>query len=195
MNDDMKEQLSGLMDGEFEAHADEAIGQLINSRPLRETWWRYHLISDVLKQNLPDLIDRQLVAKVADSISDEPVVPAPFRIVKNQFFKPLAGLAIAASVTAIAIVGIQNKNEPQQNLPAARVADTAPTYNTNISQQYTFPVSATMVTRQPGEPAENVNPNSRLNSYLVNYNEFRASQNGVHGIIPYVRIIANENDQ
>lgn len=195
MNDDMKEQLSGLMDGEFEAHADETIGQLINSRPLREIWWRYHLISDVLKQNLPDLIDRQLAEKVADSISDEPVVLAPYRIVKNQFFKPLAGLAIAASVTAIAIVGIQNRNEPQPNLPAARVADAAATYNTNISQQYTFPVSATLVTRQPGEPVENVEPNSRLNSYLVNYNEFRASQNGVHGIIPYVRIIANENDQ
>ena len=125
MNDDMKQQLSGLMDGEIEGHAGDTISQLISSRSLRDTWWRYHLISDALHRNLPHSTDRGMVARIADEISREPVVFAQDRFTVRRFLKPAAGFAIAATVAAVAILGIQHHPASQVGQTAVQVAEKA----------------------------------------------------------------------
>ena len=192
MNDDLKQKLSSLMDGDIDNHADHTISQLLANESLRKTWWRYHLITDALNKNLPGIIDRRLAGKVAGDIANEPVQIAGYRIAISRFFKPAAGLAIAASVAAIAILGIQqNSVHAPERLPV-KVADTnPPQFNANVSR-YTFPVSSTAVSATIAD-TEIDKPNPLLNSYLVNYNEAKTSQTGVQGIIPYVRIIANDD--
>ena len=61
----MNQHLSGLMDGEIEGHADDAIDQLLASQDLRDKWWRYHLISEAMKRNLSDPIDKDLAGRIA----------------------------------------------------------------------------------------------------------------------------------
>ena len=199
MNDDMKQQLSSFMDGEIEGHADDAIDNLMASPELRDTWWRYHLISDVMKRELSGPFDNDMAGRIAEAIAGETVVYARNRFLSNRFFKPAAGFAIAATVAGIAILGIQHNSDRQPDqLTTPQVAEKAQNYNINFNR-YTFPVSTeTMpkdtVTARP-EPVGSIEQNPQLNSYLVNYNEYRTSQNGVQGIIPYVRIIANDDDQ
>lgn len=187
------------MDGEIEGHANDAIDNLMTSQGLRDKWWRYHLISDAMNRNLSDPIDRDMAGRIADSIAGESVVFAQNRFLQNRFFKPAAGFAIAATVAGIAIFGLQHNPVEQPAQPAAtQVAQKAPDYKIKFNR-YTFPVSTeTMpkdtVTTRP-EPVGSIERNPQLNSYLVDYNEYRTSQNGVQGIIPYVRIIANDDDQ
>lgn len=204
MNDDMRQQLSGLMDDEIEGHAEDTINQLIASRSLRDTWMRYHLISDALQKNLPESTDRDLAARISDKISRETVVFAQDRFIARRFIKPAAGIAIAATVAAVAILGIQHHPASQEGQTAVQVAEKAPPVKMNVSR-YTFPASANTVnTANATDAADTVSPrvvhpenfaqNPRLNSYLVNYNEIRSSASGIQGIIPYARIIANDND-
>jgi len=194
MNDDLKQKLSSLMDGETDNHAEHTISELITSESLRKTWRRYHLISDALNGNLPALLDRDLAGTIASEIAKEPIPIAGYRVVTRRFLRPAAGLAIAASVAAIAILGIQQNSDRTQERTPIQLADTQlPQINANISS-YTFPASSNAVSSQI-ENTGDVEPNLRLNSYLVNYNEIRTSQTGVQGIIPYVRIIANDDDK
>jgi len=196
MNDDIKQRISSLMDGEIEGHAEDTLDNLMSSRALRDTWWRYHLISDVMNRNVADSIDKEMADRIAEIIAGDNVVVAGHRFLSNRFLKPAAGFAIAASVAAVAILGIQhNAAENPEQANTAQVAEKMPDYNMNVSR-YTFPVATdTAVTPVRVEQASDFERNPQLNSYLVNYNEFRTSQNGVQGIIPYVRIIANDEDQ
>src|SRR3972149_4128007 len=118
MNDDLKQKLSSLMDGETDNHAEHTISELITSESLRKTWRRYHLISDALNGNLPALLDWDLTGKIASEIAKEPIPIAGYRVVTRRFLRPAAGLAIAASVAAIAILGIQqNSDRTQERMP------------------------------------------------------------------------------
>ena len=185
------------MDGEIEGRAEDTLDNLMSSPSLRDTWWRYHLISDAMNRNLADTIDKDMAGRITDIIAGDTVVFARNRFLSNRFFKPAAGFAIAATVATVAILGFRHSpvDQPEQ-ATTLQVADKTPAYNMNVSR-YTFPVATDAVsTRVEQEQAGDIERNNpQLNSYLVNYNEYRTSQNGVQGIIPYVRIIANDEDQ
>ena len=192
MNDELKQQVSGLLDDRAEELQVHTMDQILASEALKQTWWRYQLISDVMKQNLPAVIDRSLAARISAIVADEPAVLAPANLPARRYLRPLAGLAIAASVAAVAVIGIRQPDQVTGQQPAAKVADLSQAYSADISS-YTFPVVSSVVTGGTDtEEVDELESNSRLNSYLVNYNEFRAAQTGVQGMNPYVRIIANE---
>ena len=108
MNDSKKEQLSAFMDGEIDGQDKNLVDRLLKDPELSDTWSRYHLISDCLKQNLPERIDRDLAANISKSVQNEPAIVAPVRL-SHPLVKPVTGFAIAASVTALAILGIQQQ--------------------------------------------------------------------------------------
>ncbi len=107
-----KEQLSALMDGEAGGRQRELIDELLQEPELLETWSRYHLISDCLQQQvpaqMPTQIELDLSARVAKSLAQEPTILAPTRV-PARLVKPVTGFALAASVAALAIFGIQQQ--------------------------------------------------------------------------------------
>lgn len=108
MNETKKEQLSAFMDDEIDRGQEKLVDDLLKDPELLDTWSRYHLISDSLKQGLPERLDRDLAKNVSDSLRNEPAIVAPHRST-HSFIKPVAGFAIAASVAALAILGIQHQ--------------------------------------------------------------------------------------
>lgn len=108
MNEAKKEQLSAFMDDELEGMQKNQVEQLLKDPELLDTWSRYHLVSDCLKRNLPEHLDREMAGKISKSIEREPAIVAP-GILSHSFAKPVAGFAIAASVAALAIFGIQQQ--------------------------------------------------------------------------------------
>ena len=108
MNETKKEQLSALMDDDMGGLQKDQVGQMLKDPELLDTWSRYHLVSDGLKGNLPGYLDRELAGKVSKSIEQEPAIVAPGRL-SRSLAKPAAGFAIAASVAALAILGIQQQ--------------------------------------------------------------------------------------
>ena len=69
------ERISVLMDGE----SSEAswLKSVMQDPQQQETWGRYHLIGDALREELPADLTLDLAERVALALADEPTVLAP----------------------------------------------------------------------------------------------------------------------
>ena len=180
MTDKSAEQLSVLVDGEFEEWELEFAARRLAGDPVLKTRWEaYHLISDALRNNLPDAIDPCFAERVNARLAAEKPLSTFIKPAVPSWYKPVVGLAVAASVGVLAVALWSLR--PDGSLPAGGsnlVANTAP--------------SSPLVSLPP--PPDDAAPESRhrLNSYLTNHNEY-ASMNSVNGMLPYVRIVGYES--
>jgi hypothetical protein len=91
-----------------------------------------------------------------------------------RFWHYAGGVAVAASVMALAIIGLQALNEPA-----------APT----------SPVATAATDIAPESAATSVPSSAQgLNPYLVGHNEFMPTA-GMGGMLPYVRVVTLEPDK
>ncbi|MDA0822981.1 MAG: sigma-E factor negative regulatory protein [Proteobacteria bacterium] len=185
-----QETLSIAMDDELGSSTASVLGRVANNNNDTDTWARYHLIGDVLRDQLTELAPPNFAAKLSTQIAQEPTILAP-KIRVRSWIRPVAGLAVAASVAAIVVAGVQQKF----SLP-----DATPTTVDTSSVEFAAPK---LVAIEPAgdkselSPAENLTPAPhaprRLNGYLVKFNEQRSSV-GVPGVNPYVRIVGFETE-
>ena len=191
MSDLKRERLSCFVDGEITESERHIADHLLKDQELLDTWSRYHLLSDCLNQQLPRYMGRHLSADVAQLIQSEPAILAPTKLAP-AFMKPVAGFALAASVTAMAILGIQQQRLADQ-LVVAQQQPIQGVQNTAVSGAPPIPIR--QISSQTSTYGDGSADKSRqLNRYLVNYNENRADL-GMQGIIPYVRMVAHGNHE
>jgi len=167
MNDEtMNEKLSAFLDNEL--HDDVLISDIENNSQTHATMARYQLISDVLNnQYVPGSLD--IVAKVHSQLENEATIIAPKRwFSKINVMKQVAGLAVAATVAAAAILVVGDFSPSTTS--SSRVAAVG-----TITNQ---PVQMTSAMQR------------KLNGYLVHHNEFSASSR-MSGILPYSRIASS----
>lgn len=190
MSEQKREQLSAFMDGELDETSSIA-DELMRDTSLGLAWRRYHVITDVIQRNLPRYLNQDLVSRVSAAIKDEPTILAPSgRKPVVAVLKPVAGLAIAASVAALAVFAVRNNQQDDYNTisPEASIAQQSP-----VKQVTTLPMR--QVSTGNIEPVYQPIPaNSRLNSYLVNHNEYRTHA-GMQGMLPYVRIVTYDKQE
>jgi sigma-E factor negative regulatory protein RseA len=169
MADKTGEQLSALVDGECEISEQQwMLRRLSSDNDLKARWQRYHLISDAVKNNLPSAVDARFADRIGEVIE---AVPPPSQVDVSgpagvSWFKPVTGFALAASVAAMGVIALHliDIGEPGKPDALQPVAQKEQSESTRRSLD------------------------SRLNTYLVNHNEY-ASMNGVQGVMPYVRIV------
>lgn len=114
------------MDGETGGQHQNLVKQMLKDPELMGVWFRYHLISDCLKQYMPKRIDKNLAGNISTSLRKEPAIIAPDRLA-HPYIKPVAGFAIAASVAALAIFGIQQQQlGGPHEIPEDTLVQTAP---------------------------------------------------------------------
>lgn len=183
MAEERKEWISALADGELQdGQLDRALEVLRNNRGMQASWSRYHLIRDCLHSNLEEHVAPDLHQRIAAAIEQEPVLLAPQRRTR-PWLRHAAGLAVAASVTGVAVLGIQRSDAPEElGAPAATMAEVMQPQN--------------IVRMQEPALAANTAPqgNEKLAPYLVNHNEYSVSS-GMHGMLPYVRIVGHKGEQ
>lgn len=181
MNDKNREWLSALTDGELEGHEMEvALDRLRKDADLQDSWKAYHLIRDTVTSNLEQSVDPQLHHRISAALESEPVILAPQHR-RRPWIKQVAGVAIAASVTGMAIIGVQSMNS----------IDPAPAAVPMAKQEEYIRMEPRLVAREETKPAQS---SDRLNSYLVNHNEF-SNNSGIQGMLPYVRIVGHKEGQ
>lgn len=127
MNSHIDEEFSAAIDGELEhSELNDTVSKICKDGELKDCWQRYHLIRDALQSNLPNKINFKFSQSVMAAIESEPTVLTPSsisneqsvfdkRLFKKQLtpvMKRVAGLAIAASVAAIAVIGVQSTQGP-----------------------------------------------------------------------------------
>ena len=181
MNDEhMKQKLSALVDNELDELEERRVFTALEGDvALRRTWERYHLVRAALHQDVDVVVAWDAAEQVARRIQTEPSTAVSFR--RHRVTRFIGTLAIAASVAAIAITGVQWVHRPAPApLPALAV-------NTPAPQNFIRSGTTRWDMKEP--EAE-----SALNAYLVEHDEF-ASASGLGGMMPYVRIVSYDNDK
>ncbi|WP_127477186.1 sigma-E factor negative regulatory protein [Sulfurivermis fontis] len=187
MENQTNEQISALVDDELHGPAlRQALERLRRDADLQGRWSRYHLISDTLHANLASARAAHLHQRVRAALEQEPTLLAPRRKPRlSSLAKQVAGVAIAASVAAVAILAVrQNAVEPTGVAPTAMQLAQSPRSAHELVQLASTGAPATVVVPQSAN-------RGRLNAYLVNHNEYSASS-GMQGVLPYVRIVSHE---
>ena len=98
MSKESLEHLSSLMDGELSRETSLFMTRRLSSdEGLCDTWERYHLIRDCIRQPGSKQMVTGLSAKISMSLEAEDAPQVSTRNL-NRWLKPVSGLAIAASV-------------------------------------------------------------------------------------------------
>lgn len=106
----MKDQLSALIDGEFDVeNAEHLIRSVKSGGELKDCWQHYHLIGDAMRNEM--VLSQDFSARVMGALGDEPTVLAPPQIAieataKTSFYKSNQFWSVAASVAAVMFVGV-----------------------------------------------------------------------------------------
>jgi len=179
MKDNVHEQLSALVDDELTASEQALLTRRIGmDTDLHRRLSRYQLISDTLRNQLPDRVDPAFTARVQAAVRDEstPTSTAAGSRRLAALLKPVAGLAVAASVAVVAVLSLQSVREDPASLPAVASVP-----------------SSTDFIRADSTPQPTVHPRMgrNLDIYLVNHNEY-AINRGMQGMLPYARIVSHE---
>jgi len=184
MSKESLEHLSSLMDGELSREAGSFLTRrLFSDDEMCETWERYHLIRDCIRQPGSKQVVTGLSTKLSASLDAEEL-PTVSAWRNNRWLKPVSGLAIAASVALMAIV----VTAPQ---PGQVPGDTETTLAAPTNQPF---VSPNTLARLPASqavsyaPAQQANSN-RLNAYLLRHNQM-ARTAGRQGFVSFVPIVA-----
>jgi sigma-E factor negative regulatory protein RseA len=183
MSKESLEHLSSLMDGELSNEAGSFLTRrLFSDDGMCDTWERYHLIRDCIRQPGSKHVVTGLSIKLSESLDGEEVYAvSAWR--SNRWLKPVSGVAIAASVALMAIVitapqtaQIQGEVETAQETPAI--------------QPFVSPNTVARIPSQAASyaPAQQATSN-RLNAYLLRHNQM-ARTAGRQGFVSFVPIVA-----
>lgn len=186
MNEKKLESLSALMDGEVRDRDLDTLEDWTRDEGLRAAWGRYHLISECIRGTLPRQMDPALASRIAVALRNEPVILAPDSGVSRPWLKPLAGMAIAASVATLAVVGIQMNRGPDTGLGAS-VAGVETAAGGSGGQ-----VNLAAGQARQAAPANTVDP--RLNRYLIKYSAQRDGA-AVQGVPSNVRVVTERQER
>lgn len=177
------ELLSALVDGELQGkELDDALRLLANDEQATAQFQRYQQTKDILQGHSKQGLAYNVIEKISVVLESEPAYAQAVNQPKAQvitlptpFWKQVTGLAVAASVGALAVVGVMS--QPQGTLIINAQLATADGANEVIT------VAQTTGARWTVDEPEIEN---RLNSYLLDHNE----QTGSSGVFSYARVVS-----
>ncbi|MCG2635177.1 MAG: sigma-E factor negative regulatory protein [Gammaproteobacteria bacterium] len=188
MDEKKLEEISALADGESSSLNSAAGADGWERDPeVRAVWSRYHLISDLLRRDLPPGGPVDLQARVARALEQEPTILAPgrFRQRAGALVRQVSGMAVAASVAVAVVLGVQQiqtgVSGPDPVVPQmAQIQPQSPPSQTTAAD-----IVAVSGTRWALAQPE---VERRLNGYLIDHSE-RATGVGVQAMMPYVQVV------
>jgi sigma-E factor negative regulatory protein RseA len=193
------------MDGECSEAERLATERALAEEEVQCHWWRYHLIGEIMRGEVPRYTDPAFALRVSRALATEPTVLRPGRS-SPKWARPVAGAAIAASVAMVAVLGVRNLDvntaaPTATNATVAQAADESVPVSPTHASTAVQPVSTQAVPEVPVLSEFDIPPvevvqlppsQSRLNSYLVNYSEQRAML-GSPAVLPYVKVVGYES--
>lgn len=183
----MEDKISALMDGELDAEdAANMVVQFGKTDQFRDEWVIYHMISDVMGQSgqTTGSMPADISQRVSTRLASEPTVLAPRS--ESAPWHRMKAYAIAASITAAAVVGWMNMQVTEQ--PAQLVADNSPTAPAQSQAQVA-------TSALPHIPVTSVSASApiHIDDYLLAHRAFSPGT-AMPGAIPYVRTVAESRE-
>lgn len=138
MTNQVKDQVSALLDDELEARECALLlARFSKDEELKATWERYSLIGDCIRGNLPAHLSADMAKRIASEIEKNPVAAKGLPAARSALWRPVAGLAVAASVAAVALISLGNLD---RNVPGVLPETGAPLAASADEESYTVPV-------------------------------------------------------
>jgi sigma-E factor negative regulatory protein RseA len=181
MSEQIREQISAFLDGELPSSETELLlKRLTRDADLRESFGRYALIGEACRGEKNTHFARGLCARINLAIDGETVVPGtqgPGLSRQPRWWRPAAGVTVAASVAVVAVFALQQR----ANLPAAPATARAPALaSTPAISVVRAPMLTAVASREPvsyttptmlGEPPA-VFPTARLTNYVFAHSKY-----------------------
>ena len=179
-----KEKISAFLDGDM--HQDELMSFSLSSEPEdAKIAQRYQIIGDVMRGELSDSSFVDVSDAVREALANETIVveeqisPARSKVVSSgwnlaTWFKPAAGMAVAASVAVVMVVTLSS----QESGGPAPVAS-----NTELQ-----PVVTTADVKSTDKNAKDLTP------YVNQHLEY-ATQDTLQGRLPFIRAVGYEAEK
>ncbi len=171
------EVLSSFADGECtEFESRLAVRRLVESEEARHKLERYQLIGAVLREEHllqadPAFADR-VMARLRPLEVDHAPEPAPHEVpaaMHARYWRPAAGVALAATVAVATVLGVRALTRPDQGVQVA-----------SQDGQLVTPGGA-----RPERSAVSLNSSPEITDYLVHHAEFAP----MRGTLPYARVV------
>ncbi len=188
MSEQLYEQISAFVDGELAEHETELLLKRLEREPaLRAALVRYTTMGASLRDTATRGVSRGFGARVSAAIAADASAPAAAsKPAAPRWLKPLAGLAVAATVAGAAILGVQQlqgtgADASVQMAAGENAATTSPVVIGDLTVDeapvYTVPAPAQVT---PIVPA------ARLTNYVVAHSQYSSTlgrRNVLSGII------------
>lgn len=183
MTDALNEQLSACLDGELPPGELDLLlkrlgpgaKQSDQAAQLRAAIGRYSLIGEALRAERPAVASRDFANKVMAAIAEESVQAPVLRSRRVKispaairYLRPVAGMAVAAGVAAVAVLSMQPVEQPDLNRGPSLIAANEPTAapavaSTGSDPSYVVPTSTSSSAFIPA---------TRLTNYVVAHSEY-----------------------
>ncbi len=210
---EQSEKLSAVLDEYRQTEEQQSLlDDVMHDVNLQYTLRRYQLIGDVMRNDVAERIQPDFAERVRAEIAQLPALnstPAQSEAKQSSpswlwsfMFKPIAGLAVAATVAVVVVSNIQLQTSDQ---PGDDQLATVTPSEAKVEQLASMPVLnnarrvATGPTGEYQEPGmkwkvrrDETAMQSKLNTYLINHNEH---SNSMQGIIPQVRVVGFDAQQ
>ncbi len=122
MSDPIREQVSAFLDGELpDSEAELLLRRLTRDSDLRQSFGRYALIGEAIRGSTSPAASGGLCPPIKRAIDGEPISAAapPARGREPRWWRPVAGVAVAAGVAAVAVVALQQRTVTRLPVTAA----------------------------------------------------------------------------
>ena len=169
MVDSVKEQISACLDGELpERELPLLSKRLGHDAEFKATLTRYALISETLRTgeavHLPEDFAATVMARIANEPASQPVKRFSPRML--QRLRPAAGIAVAATVAALAVFSVQQSGliPPSSEVVADTSTALAPATVSEETDRYVVP-------SMPSTSSAFI-PATRLTNYVVAHSEY-----------------------
>ena len=173
MSEQIREQVSAFLDGELpNTETELLLKRLTRDGELRESFGRYALIGEALRGAGSHILTRGFASRVNLAIDGEPVeVPGHAHQARaSRWWRPLAGVTVAAGVATVAIVALQQRaispglrSQVPQSIVAAQNASVQGGGGAREALSYTVPARST--------DAPAVSP-ARLTNYVFAHSKY-----------------------
>lgn len=168
MTDSLNEQLSACLDGQLpEGELDLLLKRVGRDAQLRRTLGRYSLVGEALRghgaaQASSGFADRVAAAIAAEGASGHAGAKPNSAVMR--WLRPAAGLAVAASVAAVAVFTFQLPTPESTAVVAQQAPIAATDTDTDTAAADSYIV--------PANPVSNFIPAARLTNYVVAHSEY-----------------------
>lgn len=189
----LRESISALVDGEADELELRRVLASADGQGLRDMWRDFHLQRDMLAGVDMQFAHIDISQRVQAQLVDENL---PVVAVGARWWRPLASVAVAASVATVVVMGARGLNSPNsQNAVAQSAISEAGVFP--VSGSFSLPasnvaVSAAMLSSpaafaQPAALDPDQLARQRLQQYLLRHTE-RAALNNGQGVISFSKV-------